>query len=144
MHARKSYIILVLFLLSLFFIPVNVSDDGVTSMTSSDIVGNSESLTATDISELPHHRSPVSMLVYTQFADLQTGIHGEYNNTMTSIRDTYVTPQTTFSYENLTDYAELEARLWEYDIFLIPEQEHITQENISDIAVNCHLHDCRL
>ena len=103
-------------------------------MTSSDIVGNSESITATDNSELPHHRSPVSILVYNQFADLQTGGSGEFENTMTSIRNTYVTAQTVFTYENLTDFTELEAKLWEYDIFLIPEQEYLSLENISDIA----------
>ena len=116
----------------MFFAPVSVSRDKITSMTSSsDLLGKSESLTATDVSELPHHRSPVSLLVYSEYADLATDSLGEFKNTMNSIRSTYNLP---FGYENLTDYMDLESKLWDYDIFLIPEQEQITTEALSNIA----------
>ncbi len=135
MRTRKSFLPLLLLLLSVFLVPLSMNGDGNVLMdASSESIQNSGSYTATDISELPHHRSPISLLVYTEFADLQTGGHGEFNNTMYSIRNTYATAQTTFNYENLTDYTELETRLWDYDVLLIPEQEKLGSEDVSNIV----------
>lgn len=116
----------------MFFVPTSMTGNGNDLMDASSFsIQNKERLPATDVSESPHHRTPVSLLVYTEFADLSPGNYGEFKNTMDSIRSTYNLP---FDYENLTDYMELQTKLWNYDILLIPEQELITAGQVSDVA----------
>ena len=73
--------------------------------------------------EPPHRLVPISMLVYTEYVDSSSG--GEYENTMTAINNTYGTDYYT---TNLTDYNYLSGQIGEYDIFLIPEQELVTDD----------------
>lgn len=75
---------------------------------------------------------PLSILVYTEFADLTVGPNSEYSNTMNSITETYGSD---FIHQNLTDYTNLSAELPNYDIFLIPEQELIlSMSNMTTIG----------
>lgn len=64
----------------------------------------------------PHRVIPVSILVYTQYVDLEN----EFVNMMSSIRTVYGPG---FHYENLTDYTKLKTELPKHDILVIPEQE---------------------
>ncbi|MGY5876136.1 MAG: hypothetical protein RTU30_10345, partial [Candidatus Thorarchaeota archaeon] len=131
MQSRKSYLLIPLLLFSVFFVPLSMTIDGNDLMYTTLENQNTERLPATDVSELPHHRTPLSMLVYTEFSDNDDVVDGEFKNTMDSIRGTYDLP---FDYENLTDYMDLEAKLWNHDVFLIPEQERMFPQNVSDIA----------
>ncbi|MGY5853735.1 MAG: DUF4350 domain-containing protein, partial [Candidatus Thorarchaeota archaeon] len=124
--------LIVLLLFSMFFVPLSITGDGNGLVfASSEPIQNTERLPATDVSELPHHRAPLSLLVFSQFADLDEGSDGEFKNTMESIRNTYNLP---FDHENLTDYMDLEAKLWDFDVFLIPEQEDMGASNLSDVV----------
>ncbi|MFX1253693.1 MAG: hypothetical protein ACFFCZ_18925 [Promethearchaeota archaeon] len=71
--------------------------------------------------EEPHKILPVSILVYTQYADVTGIVNNEYYNTMAAINDTY---GTNYYYTNLTDYTNLATELPNHDILLIPEQEN--------------------
>lgn len=75
---------------------------------------------------LDGRNTPMSMLVYTEFSDTY-----EFRNTIDSIEETY---GYWFNYQNLTDYTELDNRIWEYDVFLIVEQEWIYDENVTDLV----------
>ncbi len=82
--------------------------------------------------DLDNRNSPVSILVYTEFADLiDFAPNNEFRNTINSIEETYGAK---FRYDNLTDYTNLAAELPNYDILLIPEQENIYPSNITAIA----------
>jgi hypothetical protein len=63
-----------------------------------------------------NHKSPLSLLVYTEFVDVDQ----ELVNTMNSIENDY---GSNFHYTNLTDYTKLSAELPGNHVFLIPEQE---------------------
>ncbi|MFX0054322.1 MAG: hypothetical protein ACFFAX_02445 [Promethearchaeota archaeon] len=63
--------------------------------------------------------APLSILVYTEFADQNPG--EELENTMTAINNTY---GTNYMYSNLINYTYLDAELPGNDILLIPEQEN--------------------
>ncbi|MFW9888509.1 MAG: fibronectin type III domain-containing protein [Candidatus Thorarchaeota archaeon] len=62
---------------------------------------------------------PLSILVYTEFADQNPG--EELENTMTAIDNTY---GTNYAYSNLINYTLLDTGLPGYDVLLIPEQEN--------------------
>jgi hypothetical protein len=62
---------------------------------------------------------PVSILVYTEFADQAPG--EELENTMTAINNTY---GTNYVYSNLINYTLLDSQLPGNDVLLIPEQEN--------------------
>ncbi|MFW9801673.1 MAG: hypothetical protein ACFFFC_03435 [Candidatus Thorarchaeota archaeon] len=62
---------------------------------------------------------PVSILVYTEFADQAPG--EELENTMTAINNTY---GTNYAYSNLINYTFLDTELPGNDVLLIPEQEN--------------------
>lgn len=82
--------------------------------------------------DLDNRNSPVSILVYTEFADTTTAApYNEFRNTMDSIKATYGEQ---FRYDNLTSYSELTTSLPEYDILLLPEQETLNEENLTSIA----------
>lgn len=82
--------------------------------------------------DLDYRNSPVSILVYTEFADTITAApNSEFRNTLDSIKATYGEK---FRYDNLTDYANLAVELPNYDVFLIPEQELLYAQNITDIV----------
>ncbi len=78
-------------------------------------------------SGLGSRMTPVSILVYNQFSDLD----GEFANTIEAIGRTYG-PQ--FEYDNLTDYTQLASKLPGHDIFLITEMESISLSNITTIG----------
>ncbi len=69
-------------------------------------------------------QSPTSILVYTQYADTDTG--GEFANTMDAINDTYGALGTAFTYENLTDYTALATEIEGHNVLLVVEQEDVT------------------
>lgn len=68
--------------------------------------------------EPPHRLVPLSIIVYTEYADLAAG--EEFENTMTAIDNNYGTD---YYYTNLADYTDLGALLPGHNILLIPEQE---------------------
>jgi len=74
-----------------------------------------------------HQIVPVSILVYTEYADIDQ----EYANTMQAIDNTYGTD---YYYENLTDYMDLGTRLQGHDILLIPEQEVASESVLKTIG----------
>ncbi|MBN2230158.1 MAG: hypothetical protein JW779_11270 [Candidatus Thorarchaeota archaeon] len=73
---------------------------------------------------------PVSILVYTQYADLSAS--GEFKHTMDSIDAEY---GTSYQYANLTDYHGLAAVINEYDILLILEQENAYVSNMTEVGL---------
>ncbi|NOR38119.1 MAG: hypothetical protein GQ580_00855, partial [Candidatus Thorarchaeota archaeon] len=75
---------------------------------------------------------PVSILVYTEYVDNNTGASGELKNTMESIDETFGYK---YTYSNLTDYTELTAMLPGHDILLIPEQEFAHTDNTTEIGI---------
>ncbi|MHA1959621.1 MAG: hypothetical protein ACW99U_05290 [Candidatus Thorarchaeota archaeon] len=75
----------------------------------------------------PNRLLPVSILVYTEYADHNV----ELPNTMDAIDDTYGRD---YYHENLTDYTQLDSMLPGHDILLIPEQEK-TGGNFTDIGL---------
>ena len=90
------------------------------------------SLAAYPAVDLDKRNSPVSILVYTQFADTTSAApYNEFRNTMDSIEATYGEQ---LRYDNLTTYTQLDATLPNYDILLIPEQENMFIENLTAIA----------
>ncbi|MFW9796677.1 MAG: hypothetical protein ACFFE2_06550 [Candidatus Thorarchaeota archaeon] len=70
---------------------------------------------------------PKSMLVYTEFAD-QTR---ELPNTLDVVRANFLND---YQITNLTSYDHLSSMIMNYDVFLIPEQELLSDENITTIA----------
>jgi len=90
------------------------------------------SIAAYPSTDLDNRNTPVSILVYTEFAGiLSPAPNNEFRNTMDSIEETYGEQ---FRYDNLTDYTQLAAELPNYDIFLLVEQELIYNENISMVG----------
>jgi hypothetical protein len=75
---------------------------------------------------------PVSILVYTEYVDNNTGANGELKNTMESIDDTFGYK---YTYGNLTDYTALTALLPGHDILLIPEQELAHSDNMTEVGI---------
>jgi hypothetical protein len=69
------------------------------------------------------------ILYFTQFSDNNPG--GELENVWAAINATHGTG---YSRTNLTDYMDLGTELPNHDILLIPEQEDIAGQNITDIA----------
>lgn len=81
--------------------------------------------------EPPHKILPISILVYTQYADVTGIVNNEWYNTMGAINDTY---GTNYYYTNLTDYTNLATELPNYDILLIPEQENNNSAGLTSIG----------
>jgi len=75
---------------------------------------------------------PVSILVYTEYVDNNTGLNGELKNTMESIDETFGYK---YTYGNLTDYTELTTMLPGHDILLIPEQERAHSDNMTEVGI---------
>ena len=75
---------------------------------------------------------PVSILVYTEYVDNNTGANGELKNTMESIDETFGYK---YTYGNLTDYSQLTAMLPGHDVLLIPEQERAHPDNMTDVGI---------
>ncbi|TFH05466.1 MAG: hypothetical protein E4H14_12705, partial [Candidatus Thorarchaeota archaeon] len=122
-----SVFALALFLMSAF---LPLSTIGVTAGVQTIDRMDQPSVVASETG-LEGRNSPMSMLVYTQFIDTVPGDHNEFRNTIDSIEETY---GYWFNYDNLTDYTELESRIWSFDVFLIPEQEKIYQDNVSSLV----------
>jgi len=82
--------------------------------------------------DLDNRNTPVSILVFTEFADTTTAAPvNEFRNTITAIENTYG-PE--FHYDNLTSYTQLSSMIPNYDILLIMEQERMNQSDLIDIA----------
>ncbi|TFH04469.1 MAG: hypothetical protein E4H14_14660, partial [Candidatus Thorarchaeota archaeon] len=124
-----SVFALALFMMSVF-IPITESIGISMGIQYTDSV-NQPSQVASETG-LEGRNSPMSMLVYTEFIETVSSVgHNEFRNTIDSIEETY---GYWFNYDNLTDYAELESHIWAYDVFLIPEQEQIYQDNVSSLV----------
>jgi uncharacterized membrane protein len=66
----------------------------------------------------------IEILVYNEYADLDSVGNNEFRNTMDAIDEQYGSD---YRYQNLTDYSLLNLDLLsQYDVFLIPEQEKIS------------------
>ena len=70
---------------------------------------------------------PKSILVYTEFADDAR----ELVNTLDVVRANFLED---YHITNLTSYVDLASMVMDYDVFLIPEQERLYDENITTIA----------
>lgn len=124
-----SAFFLVLFLSSTFAVGLGMVSvpEGV-----SRTVENNSALAENPATDVNLRRSPVSILVFNQFIDSASGApFNEYRNTITSIEETYGEK---FRYDNLTDYTQLSSELSDYHVFLIPEQEWMSQENLTAVA----------
>ena len=75
---------------------------------------------------------PVSILVYIEYVDNNTGLYGELKNTMESIDETFGYK---YTYGNLTDYTHLTAMLPGHDVLLIPEQERAHPDNMTEVGI---------
>ncbi|MBS3795255.1 MAG: hypothetical protein KGY80_10175 [Candidatus Thorarchaeota archaeon] len=122
---------------TLFFSPTGIIDTGQDWNDVNEIseLKSNFNTRSFDEAEMPSvfskNRLPVSLLVYTEFADLTPSSHNEFRNTIESLQSTY---GPIFRYENLTDYTELTNRIDEHDILLIVEQENAYPSNITTIA----------
>ncbi|MFX1577312.1 MAG: fibronectin type III domain-containing protein [Promethearchaeota archaeon] len=79
--------------------------------------------------ELPHRILPISILVYSQFADNSPG--EEVEHMFAAINSTFGTD---YYWTNLTDYTDLATELPHHDILLIPEQENAFYANMTSVA----------
>lgn len=114
--------------LSLFLSPIFLIGGSSSNALNSDKSGSA--VNAEDIYGQSRKNDPVSILVYTQFADLSAA--GEFAHTMQSIDAEY---GTSYQYENLTDYHGLASVINEYDILLIPEQENAYFSNMTAVGL---------
>jgi hypothetical protein len=85
------------------------------------------SITSADY-DYSNRRSPINILMYIEETDISPG--GEFQNVYESILETY---GQAFQYENLTDYTELASRVFDFDVFMILEQE-ISDDNFTIIG----------
>jgi len=115
-----------LFAITLFMSSALVLSSAMISLPSGDIT---DTATPASTKGLGSRLTPVSILVYNQFSDLD----GEFINTIDAISRTYG-PQ--FEYENLTDYTQLASKLPGHDILLITELETISMDNITAISAS--------
>ncbi|MHA2178741.1 MAG: hypothetical protein ACXAAK_10370, partial [Candidatus Thorarchaeota archaeon] len=93
---------------------------------------NNMSLAENPATDVNMRKSPVSILVFNQFIDSASGDpYNEFRNTITSIEETFGEK---FRYDNLTDYSQLSSVLSNYHVFLIPEQEWMSLENLTAVA----------
>lgn len=129
-HLRKFLSLILLALLLYSAIPISSSISSSAAL-SPERTGAVESTMAPDTFDGPHRILPVSILVYTQYADQSPSIYCELNNTMRAIDNTYGPD---YYYENLTDYTQLTSMLPGHDILLIPEQELASTENMTDVG----------
>ncbi|MFW9965356.1 MAG: hypothetical protein ACFFCX_17420 [Candidatus Sifarchaeia archaeon] len=74
---------------------------------------------------------PKSILVFTQFADPSIGANGELLNTLNIMRSHFLND---YHFANLTDFNDLSSMIMDYDVFLIPEQELLYEDNITAIG----------
>lgn len=118
-----------LFLISTLFVGVGMMSVSQIALSNNDQGTVPAGFPATD---LDNRNSPVSILVYTEFADTTTASpYNEFRNTINAIENTFG-PE--FHYDNLTSYLQLDAALPSYDILLIAEQENMNQSHLSAIA----------
>jgi uncharacterized membrane protein len=124
-----SILFVTLFISSVLFVGVGLTSEPQRSLSAQQDGATQAGYPATD---LVTRNSPVSILVYSQFADLvSVAPHNEFRNTIDSIKSTYGEQ---FQYENLTSYTQLSTELSKIDIFLIPEQENLYSANLSAIV----------
>ncbi|MHA1613673.1 MAG: hypothetical protein ACTSYJ_02445 [Candidatus Thorarchaeota archaeon] len=90
---------------------------------------NQSVISSADGSDYNH--LPKSILVYTEFADPYTGTNGELKNTLAVVNEYFLDD---YQITNLTDYSGLASVIMNYDVFLIPEQELLRDENITSIG----------
>lgn len=109
---KNSKLVLVLLSLLFLVIPMGIA-------ASIPAVGPvvDTSITSADF-DFSNRRSPINILMYTEKTDVSAG--GEFQNVYESILETY---GQAFQYENLTDYTELASRVFNFDVFMILEQE---------------------
>ncbi|MHA2355986.1 MAG: hypothetical protein ACXADC_12470 [Candidatus Thorarchaeota archaeon] len=128
MKKYLSLLLMVLLLCSAFPISGSISS---TEALVSEQATELEPTIAQDYFDDPDHILPVSILVYTEYADTSIGAFGEFANTMGAIDNTYGLD---YYYENLTDYTQLPSVLPGHDILLIPEQEGASPQNMTDVG----------
>ena len=80
---------------------------------------------------LASRESPISILLYTEYADMAESVNGEYANTNKSILDGY---GQRYVKDNLDDYTQLAGMINDYDVFVIVEQEGANESMIADVA----------
>jgi hypothetical protein len=131
----KHKILSVLFV-SLFLSPMLFIGVGFSSIHQATLSVNDQGLVPADYpsTDLDNRNTPVSILVYTEFADTTTAApYNEFRNTMDIIESTFG-PQ--FYYDNLTTYTQLSSMLSGHEILLIPEQENLWRSNVTDIVAS--------
>ncbi|TFF94663.1 hypothetical protein EU546_04600, partial [Candidatus Thorarchaeota archaeon] len=95
-----------------------------------DIESDNGSTPAADYN-FANRESPISILLYTEYADMAETVNGEYANTNKSIRDGY---GQRYVKDNLDDYTQLGEMIDDYDVFIIVEQEDANQSVIADVS----------
>jgi len=105
---------------------------GINALTPIERTATTESsaVLADDEYNFVKRNDPVSVLVYTEYADLNPD--GEWNNTMVNLQIEY---GYTFDYWNLTDHTVLSANyLNYYDVLIIIEQEEANNTEMDAVA----------
>lgn len=107
---------------------------GITSvpsvMAESGIGGTNVSTPAAEY-DFGSRESPISILLYTEYADMSETVLGEYSNTNKSIRETY---GQRYVKDNLDDYTQLGSMINDYDVIIVVEQEKANSSVIDTIA----------
>jgi hypothetical protein len=102
-----KYKILSVLFVSLFLSSMLLIGVGVSSIHQVTLSVNDQGLVPADYpsTDLDNRNTPVSILVYTEFADATTAApYNEFRNTMDIVENTFG-PQ--FNYDNLTTYTQL-------------------------------------
>ena len=131
-----KYKILSVLFVSLFLSSTLVIGVGVSSIHQVTLSVNDQGLVPADYpsTDLDNRNTPVSILVYTEFADTTTAApYNEFRNTIDIVVNTFG-PQ--FNYDNLTSYTQLSSMLPGHEILLIPEQENLWRSNVTDIVAS--------
>ncbi|MGY5872140.1 MAG: hypothetical protein RTV72_07855 [Candidatus Thorarchaeota archaeon] len=124
-----SILFVSLFLSSTLFVGVGMMSVSQSALSNGDQGAVPAGYPATD---LDNRNTPVSILVYTEFADTTTAApNNEFRNTIDAIENTFG-PQ--FHYTNLTTYSQLSSMISNYDVLLLLEQENMNQSDLDVIA----------
>ena len=123
-----SILFISLFLSSTLFVGVGMISVSEMALTNED---QGTVLAGYPSADSDNRNTPVSILVYTEFADTTSLPTNEFRNTIDAIENTFG-PE--FHYDNLTTYTQLSTMISNYDILLIAEQENMNQTDVTDIV----------
>ncbi len=127
---QKALKVFFLMLVLLFIFPLRITPTLVRQTPAIETMSVKGSNPVLPVPEERHRIVPVSLLVYTEYADMTPG--QEYEHTIAAINETYGND---YYATQLTDYTTLSATMLEdYDILLIPEQEGPSLSEMQDVG----------